>query len=276
MSIFSKLRGTLESIFQIGKGGKQISSGTTDLSFVDTDGSTLIPVKIGEPTEDHHAASRYWVRSRIPLVTFNFDGSAPPAAGTNINEFGFCHTSGGVYVAGYIYYDDGTSLVQVFREDGSRMINVSGAFSGTAGSFVDDNEYFYDTGTSSWRRVGPLDLSAEGAVKAIKVDITTASVNSTNSMPANSIVQKVILDVTTAYAPAATTINVGTSSDGSLLMTTAGNDNDPTATNTYIKEQATDIGGSASPVVVTIDDGSGGAPTAGAGSVIVYFSNPLS
>lgn len=34
------------------------------------------------------------------LIEFSFDGSAPPAPGSNTDKAGLCHTSGGSYVAG--------------------------------------------------------------------------------------------------------------------------------------------------------------------------------
>jgi len=47
------------------------------------------------------------------LIDFSFDGASPPIPGGNLNRHGICHTTGGTYLEGVIYLDNGTALTEV-------------------------------------------------------------------------------------------------------------------------------------------------------------------
>lgn len=263
---YANYHGTSEEQFQIGLSGVTLLNDAETLKLVKDDGVTLTNVTIAEPVNQNHAATRKFSRERCVKIDFSFDGSSAPAAGANTDKYGLCHTSGGAYTAGVLYFDDGTNLVAIAHDDSRLAVNRSGAFSGTV-SMLDDHLYIYDVTTDTWTAVGPFDESSLGAVKAVKVDATTSTSSSSVSIPSGSVVVKASLDITTSY-PVGTTIELGTSTTPSLFM--ASNKNRPWRTRLYIVEQMTPITTSA-PLTVTI----GGSPASGASSSVVLFSTAL-
>jgi hypothetical protein len=76
-------------------------------------------------------------RNASPDIAFAFDGASPPAAGTNTGKHGMCHTTGGAYNAGEIYYDSGTALEIVTVFIGLKVttdVAVGGTVGLTAGT----------------------------------------------------------------------------------------------------------------------------------------------
>ncbi len=55
----------------------------------------------------------YELQSRIADIEYSFSGVSAPSPGSNTNSFGLCHTTGGLYTAGEVVYDDGISLLIV-------------------------------------------------------------------------------------------------------------------------------------------------------------------
>jgi hypothetical protein len=111
--------------------------------------------------------------------------------------------------------------------------------------------------------------TASAASGAIRIPIGTTNVVSSSSLPSGSIQTRCKLDVTTPY-PAGTTIQVGISGQPSLFMPSTAND----PTTVGLDEESLDASfvGAASQVQVTF----GGAPTSGAGFVIVEWVQPTS
>ena len=50
-----------------------------------------------------------------PNIEFGFAGGSALVPGDNETLFGFCHTSGGLYTAGDVVYDDGTTTLSSFK-----------------------------------------------------------------------------------------------------------------------------------------------------------------
>lgn len=96
---------------------------------------------------------------------------------------------------------------------------------------------------------------------------TGASQSSASSIPANAIIESVMLDVTTPFSGGAT-ISIGQTGSTSLLMTTG--DNFPQTAGQYYIDEDTAWGASALPLLVTV----GGTPSAGAATAKVTFSVP--
>jgi len=263
---YMNLHGTSQESFQVGLSGVILLNDSENLKLVKDDGTTLANVTIAEPTAQNHASTRKFSRERCVKIDFGFDGGSAPAAGSNTDKYGLCHTSGGAYTAGVLYFDDGTSLVAITHDDSRLAVNRAGAISGTV-SMLDDHLYIYDITTDAWTAVGPFDESSLGAVKAVKVDATTSTSSSSVSIPSGSIVMKASLDVTTSY-PVGTTIELGISSSAALFMTSS--QNRPFKTRLYIVEQTTMMSTS-EPLQVTIS----GTPASGASSAVILYSKAL-
>jgi hypothetical protein len=109
---------------------------------------------------------------------------------------------------------------------------------------------------------------ASGAVQEIRFAIGTATVSSATQIPANAQISECQVEITTPYS-GGSTISVGQTGAVTLFQLTS--DNLPTANGIYSVDQDTAQGAAPLEVLATI----GGAPGAGAGFVIVKFSETL-
>jgi hypothetical protein len=110
---------------------------------------------------------------------------------------------------------------------------------------------------------------ASGAVAEIRFAIGTgATQNSATQIPAGAFISSTEVEITTPYSGGAT-ITVGQTGTPALLQATS--DNAPTLAGTYQVNGDTAWGASPLTVLVTV----GGAPGAGAGFVIVRYSETL-
>lgn len=110
---------------------------------------------------------------------------------------------------------------------------------------------------------------ASGAIQEIRFAISTASTASATQLPASCQVTEATVEITTPYS-GGTTISVGQTS-GSATLFQLTTDNLATAAGLYQVMQ--DTGASATPATVSVTIA--GAPSAGAGFVIVKFSETL-
>jgi hypothetical protein len=127
--------------------------------------------------------------------------------------------------------------------------------------------------------VGATDLTTKAYVDAavppgavIDVDVaigTAATTSSVATIPANAIILRADVNVTTPYTAGAT-IAVGQTGTVNLLQATT--DNVPQLANEYDAPQRTAWGAAPLALLITI----GGAPVAGAGSVNIQYTLPLS
>ena len=110
---------------------------------------------------------------------------------------------------------------------------------------------------------------ASGAVQEIRFVIGTgASQSSATQIPANAFICSTEVEITTAYSGGAT-ITVGQTGSAALLQGTSDN----LATTLGIYQTPQDVSWGASPLAVLVTIA--GAPAAGAGVVIVRFSETL-
>lgn len=121
-----------------------------------------------------------------------------------------------------------------------------------------------DVATKNYVDTGTLG----GSVRQISFALTNgASQSSATQIPANAVVLKVQLEITTPYSGGAT-ISVGQSGSTSLLMGTT--DSNPQAAGIYEVGEDVAWGVSALAVLVTV----AGAPAAGVGKCIVNYTTP--
>jgi len=260
------LHGTSQESFQIGLSGVILQNDSQHLKLVKDDGTTLANLTVAEPTNQAHAVTRKFARERCVKIDFSFDGASAPVAGAHTDQYGICHTSGGAYTAGVLYFDNGTSLEAITHDDSRLAVNRSGLISGTV-SMMDDHLYIYDVTTNLWGNVGPFDESSLGAVKAVKVDVTTTTASSSVSIPSGAIVLKAALDITTVY-PVGATIEMGTVTTPAMFMASGGNR--PSRLGLYIKEQIT-VTSVSEALRITIS----GSPVSGGATGVVLFSKSL-
>jgi hypothetical protein len=272
--VFSKLLGSVASFFQIGgPTGPGISVSAGALQAQNAAQSAFVTVSAAFPTADAHLTTKAYVDeiARPFIVTAQSNAASALIANSSIEHYIVVSAAGSgaaaAYVFGAVLWDDGSGVgnVTVLGPTAGQAIFVTTSLTGGTESFSANTEYLW-TG-STWANVAP---SVAGAVYSIQVALgTTGTTTSVTSLPANAVIQRCVLNVTTAYSAGAT-IEAGQT--GSLALAMGTGDNTPQSVDTYMVDQVTAWGGSALPLVVTI----AGGPTAGVGTMTIYYSSPNS
>ena len=225
-----KLSGTSLNEFAIG------NSATADVKLVNS--SAILEVK---DTSDalqyarvkkyndnatpntNDVATYYDVAGKIVSIGFDFAGGSAPSAGTNTNKYGFCHTSGGAYTAGYVYFDNGSALVRIFH------ITHLTSTTAVTGTISLNANGIYALDGSSWVLKGDGaggGSEPTGTIKTIKVpfaytDIGTP-VSSTTSITDGAIIKQIDIVKTVAFNGTTPTllVEVNGTADLELMATT--------------------------------------------------------
>jgi len=274
MSLFKKIRGTIENAFQIGLGRALIRSlSTGQLEVRNSADSAYAIIRGAAPVDDNDLVTKKYADtlSKPVIVTDQFDGDDPLPSNTAVRRFLVVSTTGANASIGDLIFDNGTNTgtAEVLTAIEGRTIAVTDALSGGTVSFDPDSIYLWDDDGSAWVKIGDVG-SVTGALRAIRYTINnSATQDSTSQIPANARVVSTKLVISTPYSGGAT-ISIG--QPGNLTLLQATTDNQPQATAGDIFEVEGDIawGGSAAVVRTTV----GGAPAAGSGAVFVVFSVP--
>lgn len=263
---YSNLKGTVQQQFQIGLDGTKIANDLGDAKITDQN-DNLANLSVKDPSSPDHAATKRYVKRRLIKISASFDGNSAPAAGTNTGKYLICHTSGGSYVAGKIYYDDGTALTLV--EDDNRVIYVACPdFSGTI-SLKEKYVYMWDEELLSWIALFDTANVFDGTDQIIILDIgTNSSYESTTTIPSNAYITNTRLKIADAY-DIGTTIEVKLKNSGVILL--ASNHNKASKANEEFKNDELIKMTQSDTVLVNI----AGTPTVGSGFVMVEFTIPL-
>ena len=272
MSLFNKIRGTFEDLFQIGKAGPQIKKNATNIAELrNSDDTDFARLKGAAAQADNEfiTLKQLETATKPIIVSTQADTSSSLPNNSGTKQVIVVTTAGSGAVIGDLLYDDGSGsgTVEILPAVEGRTIAVTDALTGGTVTFDPDSIYIWDADGSAWLKIGDIG-SVTGAERVISFDIdNTASQASTSSIPANAVIMDTKVKITTPYSVGGT-IEVGQTGDTDLLQTTA--DNDPQSANTYQCADPLDWGGSALPVLVTV----GGTPAAGDGTVYVTYTVP--
>lgn len=272
MSRISNLRGTLEEIFQIQKGGPQIKNNSGILEFKNSDDSAFVIARGLAPAGDNDFVTKIYAETltKPVIVKRQADCSVALPDNTVVRGFVVVSTAGSGAAVGDVLYDNGlddASVMEILAAVEGRTIAVTDALSGGTITFDPDSIYQWDTDGSVWVKIGDIG-SVTGAVRTIRKVIDNSAAQDTTFLPpANCRILSASFEVTTPYSGGAT-VSVGKVGDLELLM--AATDIDAQTADTYEIEQDTDFGASAV-IRVTIT----GSPAAGAGVLLVKLANPL-
>ena len=273
MAKIGNSQGTSQSSYQL-EYANRLKNETDGLSVRNEadDAFQNLSVKRAPGTSNDHATTYLDLTDASIIVEFDFDGSSPPAAGANTGKKGFCHTSGGSYLEGQVYRDDGTTdpLPAVVIIKG-RSLATKTAITGTI-SLQANGLYIAESATPpySWTTKGDGTGSDVGKVKWIKVAVGTAATDSsTAQVPDGSSVEIVKTTITTPFSAGAA-ISIAVDGTADLVIQTL-----PEAAVTEAKTYQFDIengagdvtASTAGPVTVTKT----GAPGAGAAIVKVGY-----
>lgn len=268
-----KLTGTSLNEFQIG------NSSTADVKLVNTsavlevkDTSNALQYARVKKVNDNatpnvnDVATYYDVAGKIVNITFDFAGGSAPSAGANTGEYGFCHTSGGAYTAGYVYYDNGSSIVRIYH-----VTHITSTTAVTGTISLNANGIYASEG-GSWVLKGDGSGSGEptGMIKTIKVPFayTDTTVSSTTSITDGAIITRVDVVKTQAFNGTTPTLKVELDGTSNLeLMATTDIDLTSTVQDTNFELFSAT---SSNEGVITLTVTTSGA-SAGAGYVLVTY-----
>ena len=269
MSLWSKVRGTIESAFQLGLGGPQLKNNggvvehrnSADNAFAVSRGAD--PVGLSDFTTKQYVDT---IATRT-IVVAQADGNAAIPANTGVERFLVVSTTGPNANIGDLLFDNGTAVGNMTKlVAAARGIITTVALSGGTVTFSADSQYFWDTVAVAWVNIGGSAIS--GSRRVIQYAVTNAATqDSTAKIPANAVVRSAMLDVVTPFSGGAT-VSIGQAGSLTLLQLTT--DNLATVAGQYEVPQRTPWGASALVVRTTV----AGAPAAGAGFVTVEYTVP--
>lgn len=266
MSLWSKIRGTLEALFQIGgPSGPNLKNNSGAIEARNSGDTGFAIVRGLAPVGDNDLATKAYVDeiSKPIFVALQFNGGNALPSNTSTEQFYIVTTSGAQATIGQLLWDDGSNAgtVTVLAALTGRTVVTNSALSGGTITLNATSQYIWNG--ASWISMTP---QISGSVRTIRTAITNAaSQSSAASVPANAVVRRAMLDIQTPYSAGAT-ITVGQTGSAALLMGTS--DNAPTVAGLYEVSQDTAWGASALAVLVTV----AGAPSVGAGFVIVEYT----
>lgn len=274
MSLFQKIRGTIETAFQIGLGRALIRSlSTGELEVRNASDTGYANLRVAAPVGDNDAVTKKYADTltKPVIVSAQFDGNNALPSNTGTRQFFVVSTTGATASIGDLIFDNGSGVgtAEVLTSVEGRTIAVTDALSGGTVSFDPDSLYLWDADGSAWVKIGDIG-AVTGAVRVVRYAITNAATqDSSSTIPANARVMWSKLVIGTPYSGGAT-ISIGRSGSTSLLQATTDNLPQSTAGDIFMVEGDIDWGGSALAVRTTV----GGAPAAGAGFVLVAYTVP--
>jgi hypothetical protein len=270
MSLFERLIGTVSSFFQIGgPAGNRIKNVSGALEARNAADGAYVNMRGADPVLDQDLVTKKYLDAvaRPYIVGLQFDGDDPLPANTGTLQYYVVTTTGTNAAIGDIIVDDGsgTGTAEVIPAKVGTQIVTTTTLSGGTIAFAANQNYVWTSG-SEWLNISP---SVSGAKYAIDLDVLLATKTSVAQIPANAVITRCDVKVTSAYN-SGVLISVGRSGGTTLLQATT--DNFPEVANDYDALQRTDWG-TAAALVVTL---SGTAATQGAARVHVEYGLPLS
>ena len=273
-NFFKKIKGIIGATFQLDavNDGPLLKNSAGVIEGRDSADTIFAILRGGTPIGDNDLVNKLYADtlSKPIIVKRQANTSAAIPDNTAVRGFVVVSTAGTGAVIGDLLYDDGSNsgLMQILAAVEGRTIAVTDALTGGTVEFTTDSIYIWDEDGTVWVKVGDVG-NVTGAMRVIRYAINnTASQDSSTSIDANNVVQSVSLKITTPYSGGAA-IEIGTTADANLIMETGDNNPQKPADTIFFVDQDT-----VWPINSIIRTAVSGAPAAGAGVVIVVYSNP--
>ena len=274
MSLWSTIDGIMNAFFRLGgPTGPGLNANGAVIEVKNAANNAYANLRAASPSVDADVATKAYVDElAYPYIcSAQFNGGTTLPSNTTTEKWIVVTTAGtgsaASAVLGAILWDDGsnTGTVAVIAPALGNQIVPTTAFAGGTITLSANNQYIWNG--STWANLSP---SVSGVLSAIDFAIgTSASQSSTTSIPANAVVYKTIVNIAVAYSAGAT-ISIGQSGTTALLQGTSGNS--PVNVGQYETMNRVAWGSSALAVLATV----GGSPSAGSGTVTVFYSQPNS
>lgn len=270
MALFQKIAGVINSFFEIGgPAGPGINANGAALETKNAANNAFAVHRGAIPVGDNDFTTKAYVDTifkPIP-VSVQISGSTALPSNTSTEQYYVVTTTGVNGTIGQVYWDDGsnTGTITILAAKTGNEIVTTAAFSGGTIALATNQNYVWSG--SAWTNISP---NVAGVVNAIRMAVGTgASQSSATSLPANAIVNSILLNVVTPFS-AGTTIAIGQTGTTALLQATG--DNAPTVANLYESMLDQAWGSSALPLLITVT----GSPAAGAGFATCLYTLPNS
>lgn len=269
MSIFNKIRGTIETIFSLGIDGPNLKANGAVVEIKNAADSDFAVLRAATPVGDNDVVTKLYADQleRPMIVSRQADCSVSLPTNTGSPGWVVVTTAGSGASIGDVLWDDGSGSgsMTIYAAEEGRTLAITDSLTGGTVSFEADSLYIWDEDGTQWLKVADVG-STTGAMRVVQFDIdNTASQDSTFSIPVGNVVHRCEVIVDTPYS-AGGTIEVGDTATANKYQSTT--DNKATKAGTYVVDQNTTAIASVVRVAV------GGTPAAGAGKVVVVFSNP--
>lgn len=270
MGLYERIAGFVNNFIQLGgPAGPGLNNNLGVIEAKNAANTAFAIVRGATPVGNNDLTTKTYVDTifKSTPVSLQFNGGSALPANSGTEQWYVVTTSGVHATIGQILWDDGSGsgTVTVLPAVVGNEIVTTAAFTGGTVTFGANQNYVW-TGTA-WTNISP---NVNGAIYTVDFVIgTAASQSSVSSIPAGAIILRADVSVTTPYSAGAL-IALGQTGTTALLQGTG--DNFPTVADIYLASQRTAWGASALPVLVTIT----GAPSAGAGTVTVQYTQALS
>lgn len=282
MSVFKKIRGIIGTIFTLGidDTNHSIQDHADGVEMTNFDGSIRANAVVARPqggNQNVHASTYLDTKERVIDIQWSFTGAVAPVPGAHTGQYGLCHTAGGIYAAGSIYYDDGVTvaLIPMYH---MMCCSPRTVIAGTV-SMIADGLYLAEGSASpwTWTLKGDGSMAYTGIVQAIEVAFGFADFpgtkSSTTSIPALAKIIRSLVKVTTPFTPAsAPTLVVEVDGTVDTTIQALGDHNLKKADQYDVVDEIAVAAGNGGPVRLTL--ASTGAVGAGVATVLVEYVTP--
>ena len=269
------LLGTFSNFFQLGKGNGGVKGvGPASLEARNASDSGFSTLSVAAPTADDHAVTKAYADSLESPRIVARQADTSVAIPNNTAQAGYVVVTepGNGAVIGDLLYDDGSSSGQmtIISAVNGRTISVTVSLTGNTVEFEPDSLYQWDadgsSGSVQWYKIGDVG-SIANARKTTRFAITNAATEqSTNQIPAGSIVHSCTVIITVPFSASAE-IEIGDGTTDDLFQ--GESQVIPQVAGRYVVSQSTSVG-SAVNIVKNVSN----TPAAGAGFVEVEHSKP--
>lgn len=193
---------------ELGKGGVKIKNNAGVFEARNNADSALAVARAADPVSDTDLVTLGYLKRRANVtVVEQIDGNTPPVGNFN-GEIRIVTAAGGTFALKELYYwNSGTAAwvqMQVFT---NMVIAIAIALTGGTDTYLADHLYTWDADTSAWVDVGPAGASGKTEINR-RGNLTIAdhnvAKNIDTTVDANTIMTKVLINVTQAFAADAT------------------------------------------------------------------------
>lgn len=263
----------LGALVELSKGGANIKNNAGVIEARNNADSALAIIRALDPVGPNDVITKQYMEAHAAIAVIGniYDSGASTPASTQFTGAGqegkiaICNESVGSFTATYLYRLDtwltdvaSSTWTEIVPSEANQMA-ISDTSSGGTPTYTAEHVYVYDADGGTWVDAGSA-YTANKINKHFRAALAfgTSSPLAIGTPPANSIVSKLIVDVTEAFDGTAPTLNIGTAGTADLYMDET--EIDLTTIGTYIVDiYKLDVAGTAAQAIYVPDSSAAGA-----------------